>query len=90
MDVTPDTLREIAEYLRNATRLFPSPRAKKAYEWLTIKAGEIDEHAGVWEVDRTKIGLLREMYRIQTGFGVQEIDAIILDQISGEENAISD
>ena len=90
MDESPETLREIAEYLRNATCLFPSPRATKAYEWLTIKAGEIDDHAGVWEADRTKIGVLRQMYQKQTSLGAQEIDAIILDQISGEEIAESD
>ena len=37
MDESPETLREIAQYLRNSTRLFPSPRASKAYEWLTRK-----------------------------------------------------
>ena len=30
MDESPETLRELAQYLRNSTRLFPRPRAKEA------------------------------------------------------------
>ena len=55
MDESPETLRELAQYLRNCTRLFPSPKAKKAYEWLTVKAAQADEHAAAWEADRKRL-----------------------------------
>jgi len=54
-EMTPETLRGLAQYLRNSTRLFPSPRARKAYEWLTVKAAEADDHASAWEADRKRI-----------------------------------
>ena len=54
-EMTPETLRGLAQYLRNSTRLFPSPRARKAYEWLTVKAAEADDHASAWEADRRRI-----------------------------------
>jgi hypothetical protein len=53
--MTPETLRELAQYLRNCTRLFPSPRSTKAYEWLTVKAAQTDDHASAWEVDRKRL-----------------------------------
>ncbi len=54
-EMTPETLRELAQYLRNCTRLFPSPRARKAYEWLTVKAAQADDHASAWEADRKRM-----------------------------------
>ncbi len=51
MDESPETLRELAQYLRNCTRLFPTPRARKSYEWLTVKAAQADDHAAAWEAD---------------------------------------
>jgi hypothetical protein len=45
MEESPETLRELAQYLRNSTRLFPNPRVRKAFEWLTVKASQADDHA---------------------------------------------
>jgi hypothetical protein len=85
MDESPETLRELAQYLRNSSRLFPTPRARKAYEWLTIKAAEADDHAAAWEVDRKRLRALRKMYHEQTAIEDLEIDAILVDYISAQE-----
>ena len=89
MDASPETLREIAQYLRNSTQLFPNPRTKKAFEWLTIKAAEADVHAAAWETDRNRLRALRRIYREQVEIEDSEIDAILDEYISrweGPEN----
>ena len=55
MDESPETLRELAQYLRNSTRLFPIPRTAKAFEWLTVKAAQAEDHATAWEADRKRL-----------------------------------
>jgi hypothetical protein len=85
MDESPETLRELAQYLRNSTRLFPSPRARKAYEWLAVKAAEADDHATVWEADRKRLQALRQMYREHAAIEDLEIDALIIEYISAQE-----
>jgi hypothetical protein len=90
MDESPETLRELAQYLRNASRLFPSPRAIKAYEWMTIKASEADDHAAAWDADRKRLRALRQMYQEHTAIEDWEIDAILADYISAQEAADGD
>ena len=75
MDVSPETLRELAQYLRNSTRLFPTPRASKAYEWLTVKAAQADDHAAAWEADRKRLRALWQMYPKKKGRGELGIGA---------------
>ena len=65
MDESPDTLRELAQYLRNAAQLFPNPRTRKAFEWLIVKAKEVDDHAAEWEADRKRLSILQQMYQEQ-------------------------
>ena len=90
MDESPETLRELAQYLRNSSRLFPTPRARKAYEWLTIKAAEADDHAAAWEGDRKRLRALRQMYQEQSSIEDLEIDAILVDYISAQEASDDD
>jgi len=85
MDESPETLRELAQYLRNCTRLFPTPRARKAYEWLTVKAAQADDHAAAWEADRKRLRALRQMYQEQTVCGDLEIDALLVDYVAAQE-----
>ncbi|MCK5646213.1 MAG: hypothetical protein KAH97_05495 [Anaerolineales bacterium] len=54
MDESPETLRGLAQHLCDSSRLFPTPRARKAYEWLIIKAEEADDHAAAWDADRKR------------------------------------
>ena len=63
MDLTPETLKELAQYLRNSAQLFPNPRTRKAFEWLIVKAKEVDDHAAAWEEDRKKLSTLRQKYQ---------------------------
>jgi hypothetical protein len=90
MDESPETLRELAQYLRNTSRLFPTPRASKAFEWLMIKAGEADDHAAAWEADRKRLRVLRQMYQEHTGIEDLEIDAILVDYISAQKSSDDD
>src|SRR3989304_775879 len=69
MDESPETLRELAQYLRNSTQLFPTPRARKAYEWLTVKAAQADDHAAAWEADRKRLRAPRPMDQEKTAWG---------------------
>jgi len=90
MDESPETLRELAQYLRNSSRLFPNPRTRKAYEWLTIKAAEIDDHAAAWETDRKRLRALIQMYKEHTSIEDLEIDAILVDYISSHDTSGDD
>ena len=90
MDESPETLRELAQYLRNSTRLFPTPRASKAYEWLTVKAAQTDDHAAAWEADRKRLRALRQMYREQTACDDLEIDAMLVDYLAAQESSDED
>ena len=90
MDESPETLRELALYLRNSTRLFPSPRARKAFEWLTVKATQADDHAAAWEADRKRLRGLREMYQEQTACNDLEIDAMLVDYVAAQEASDED
>ena len=90
MDESPEMLRELAQYLRNSTRLFPSPRARKAYEWLTVKAALADELAEAWEADRKRLRALRQMYQEQTGCDDSEIDATLVDYVAVQEASDED
>ena len=85
MNESPETLRELAQYLRNSSRLFPSPRSRKGYEWLTIKAAEADDHAAAWEADRKRLRALRQMYQEHTAIEDLKVDAILVDYISAQE-----
>jgi len=85
MDESPETLRELAQYLRNSTRLFPTPRARKAYEWLTVKAAQADDHAAAWEADRKRLRALRQMYQEQTACDDLEIDAMLADHVAAQQ-----
>ena len=85
MDLSPETLRELAQYLRNTARLFPTPQAKKAFKWLTTKAAEIDEHADAWEVDRKRLSALRQMAQEQTDLEGSEIDTFLADTVSAPD-----
>jgi hypothetical protein len=90
MGESPETLRELAQYLRNSSRLFPNPRTRKAYEWLTIKAAEADDHAAAWEYDKKVIRALRQMYQEHTAIEDLDIDAILVDYISAQEASDDD
>ena len=90
MDESPETLRELAQYLRNSTRLFPTPRARKAYEWLTVKAAQADDHAAAWEADRKRLRALRQMYQEQTARDDLDIDAMLVDYVAGQEASDQD
>jgi hypothetical protein len=90
MGESPETLRELAQYLRNATRLFPSPRARKAYEWLTVKAAQADDHAAAWEADRKRLRALRQIYQEQTAFDDLEIDAMLVEYVAAQESSDED
>ena len=90
MEESPETLRELAEFLGNSTRLFPSPRARKAYEWLTIKAAQVDDHAAAWEADRKRLRALRKMYQEQTSCDDSVIDAMLVDHIAAQEASDGD
>ena len=90
MDESPETLRELAQYLRNCTRLFPTPRARKSYEWLTVKAAQADDHAAAWEADRKRLRALRQMYQEQTACDDLEIDAMLVDYVAGQEASEED
>ncbi|HLC04417.1 MAG TPA: hypothetical protein VJK02_15385 [Anaerolineales bacterium] len=90
MEESPETLRELAQYLRNCTRLFPNPRARKAYEWLTVKAAQADEHAAAWEADRKQLRALRQMYQEQTACDDLEIDAKLVEYVAGQEASEED
>jgi len=85
MEQSPQTLRELAEYLRSSTRLFPSPRARKAYEWLTVKAAQADDLAAAWEADRKRLRALRQMYQEQTSCDDSVIDALLVDHVAAQE-----
>jgi len=85
MNESPETLRELAQYLRNSTQLFPTPRARKAYEWLMVKAAQADEHAAAWEADRKRLQALRQMYQEQTACDALEIDAMLADHVVAQE-----
>jgi hypothetical protein len=85
MDESPNTLRELAQYLRNSARLFPTPRASKAYEWLTLKAGQVDEHALAWETDRKRLRALRMMYQEKTACDDFEIEVLLNDHVAAQE-----
>ena len=85
MDESPETLRELAQYLRNCTRLFPTPRARKSYEWLTVKAAQADDHAAAWEADRKRLRALRQMYQEQTSCDDSVIDALLVDHVAAQE-----
>ena len=85
MDESPETLRELAQYLRNCTHLFPTPRARKAYEWLTAKAAQADDHAAAWEADRKRLRALRQMYQEQTACDDLEIDAMLVGYVTAQE-----
>jgi hypothetical protein len=80
MDLSPDTLRELAQYLRNSAQLFPSPRTKKAFEWLIIKADEADNHAAAWEADRARLKGLRQLLQAHLGIEDAEIEAMLADE----------
>jgi hypothetical protein len=82
MEESPETLRELAQYLRNSTRLFPNPRARKAFEWLTVKASQADDHAAAWEADRKRLRALRQMFQEQTARDDLEIDAMLADYVA--------
>ena len=82
MEESPETLRELAQYLRNSTRLFPNPRARKAFEWLTVKASQTDDHAAAWEADRKRLRALRQMFQEQTARDDLEIDAMLADYVA--------
>ena len=90
MDVSPETLRELAQYLRNSTRLFPTPRASKAYEWLTVKAAQADDHAVAWEADRKRLRALWQMYQEQTACDDLEIDAMLVEYVAAQEASDQD
>jgi len=90
MGESPETLRELAQYLRNATRLFPSPRARKAYEWLKVKAAQADDHAAAWEADRKRLRALRQIYQEQTAFDDLEIDAMLVEYVAAQESSDED
>jgi len=90
MGESPETLRELAQYLRNSTRLFPTPRARKAYEWLAVKAAEADDHAAAWEVDRKRLRALRKMYQEQTACDDLAIDAMLVDYVAAQEASDED
>jgi len=85
MDESPETLRELAEYLRNSTRLFPTPRARRAYEWLTVKAAQADGHAAAWEADRKRLRALRQMYQERTACDDSEIDTMLVDYVAAQD-----
>jgi hypothetical protein len=82
MEESPETLRELAQYLRNSTRLFPNPREREAFEWLTVKASQADDHAVAWEADRKRLRALRQMYQEQTARDDLEIDAMLADCVA--------
>ena len=90
MDESPETLRELAQYLRNSTRLFPTPRASKAYEWLTVKAAQADDHAAAWEADRKRLRALWQMYQEQTACDDLEIDAMLVEYVAAQEASDQD
>jgi uncharacterized tellurite resistance protein B-like protein len=85
MDHSPESLRELAQYLRNTTRLFPNPRARKAYEWLMIKAEEADDLAEAWESDRKKLRALRRV--VQEHFAIEDsgIDELLANYSSAHD-----
>jgi hypothetical protein len=85
MDPSPQALRELARYLHNTTRLFPTPRTKKAFEWLRIKAEEAADLAGAWEADRKRFQALRRMYQERTDSDESEIDELIATYISAHD-----
>ena len=90
MEESPETLRELAQYLRNCTRLFPNPRARKAYEWLTVKAAQADDHAAAWEADRKRLRALRQMYQEHTACDDLQIDARLVHYIAAQESSDED
>ena len=90
MDKSPETLRELAQYLRNSSRLFPNPRTRKAFEWLTIKAAEADDHAAAWEADRRRLRAMRQMYQEHMAIEDLEFDTILVDYISAQEASDTD
>ena len=85
MGKSPETLRELAQYLRNSSRLFPNPRTRKAFEWLTIKAAEAEDHAAAWEADRRRLRAMRQMYQEHMAIEDLEFDTILVDYISAQE-----
>lgn len=85
MGESPETLQELAQYLRNSANLFPNPRTRKAFEWLTIKADEADDHAAAWKADRKRLQALRQMYLELAAVEDQDLDAIVENHISAQE-----
>ena len=83
MKPSPESLREVGEYLHNSTRLFPSPRSKKAFEWLLVKAEEIIEHAAAWETDQLRVQALTSLAQEQVKLDDHEIDVFIQDYLFG-------
>jgi hypothetical protein len=90
MDLSPATLRELAQYLRNSSRLFPNPRTRKAFEWLIIKASEAEDHAAAWDSDRRKLRAMREMYQEHLKIEESELDALLVDHVSAHEDSERD
>ena len=90
MDESPETLRELAQYLRNSTRLFPNPRARKAFEWLAVKAAQADDHAAAWEADRKRLRALRQMVQEQTARDDLAIEAMLADHVAAQEASDED
>ena len=85
MQESPETLRELAQYLRNSTRLFPNPRAREGFEWLAVNAAHADDHAAAWEADRKRLRALRQMYQEQTACDDLEIDAMLVEYVAAQE-----
>ena len=85
MDQSPQGLRELARYLHNTARLFPTPRTKKALKWLRIKAEEADHLAKVWEEDRKRFQALHRMYKEQTAKDESEIEELLAAYLAGDE-----